>query len=949
MRPPHGQEPTANVLRFVCLTLVASLSAPAALTAPVELLSNGGFEWGNWEWQSVWGHHGHEVVHDEVHAGDACMYFSRQGAIRTLRYAYSGGPIQVTGWCKLRDVKQGKQPWYRFWVTVEYHSADGKGLGHADCLLADGTRDWTRFASRIGPLGDNARFISLSVSLHNCAGEAWVDDLQVRADARLDMPAWKFTGQPYYTGRILPRPTQCSYGEAIPLWDAVGERDCVRVMLGDAPHRGATFGARQIRFRLTACERYLRFFPLEDGAGERVRIYLGHLDDAHIERAARRLGIELPHLGPQEHIVRMAERGDRWDIIAAGADDVGIAYAAASIVQMIGIQDDNLVLRSFDMLDRPTYLLRAGGDYGAISEEFMARLVMLKIPVYPIQHRSWWQLAGPEGPSPGRSLPYAKSLRRMHDFAERTGALDLMFLIHIYTPGGRPLDRTGPVFDIANDEHVGSLVQRLKWLYGLGFRIQMVCVDDYVETCNKEYVCKSEAEQERFGSIGHAHGHLMRHLWEQLSPTCPELKLSIVTGPYSTSHLGSQVTVEAGKRYLRELDEQMPPQVAVCWTGPRITSPRITRADWAKYQSLILGHELYIWDNNEGGAPIPGFDVDFYPGMHEDSAWGLIYSNAHYVGWPHMLPSHLAANDYLSNPDGYDALASHEEAVHKAFGPAPYEHIHTINEGYQRARAMIRGVDFDREELLNTVAGVYESVHVLRDIGAPMSVPLRQMSAAGVVPTIADRLDLLPVGEVRRAAESPVIDGRLDDPAWASAVRLRPFEHYQNSETKTFEGHLYPTDCRLTYDAEALYIACSCHHGDVQLRQHGYIGKRDGPIYFESDAVELFLMPKADSGQYAHLVVDHTGTVFDESRPGGAAWDGKWTWAVTKEPGVWRMEVRVPYEDIGASAPEPGDVWRANICRAFAQEKDQMSCWARIYGSFHNWPFYGHLQFVGED
>ena len=54
--------------------------------------------------------------------------------------------------------------------------------------------------------------------------------------------------------------------------------------------------------------------------------------------------------------------------------------------------------------------------------------------------------------------------------------------------------------------------------------------------------------------------------------------------------------------------------------------------------------------------------------------------------------------------------------------------------------------------------------------------------------------------------------------------------------------------------------------------------------------------------------------------------------------------------NIGNYSPEsladyPGDKWRANICRAFAQEKDQMSLWARTYGSFHNWPFFGLLEF----
>ena len=927
-----------------CAVLSLALLCALSPADPVDLLSNGGFERGDWEWSSIWGHAGHRVVRDEAHSGAASMAFSAQGSISSLEYACDGGPVRVTGWYKLRDVKTGAKPWYRFWISVNYYDKDRAGLGHADYLFADGTCDWTRFDTEL-PAREGAAFLKLAASLHNCTGEAWVDDLQVHADARLDWPPWEFAEQPYYTGTVLPTPQSCSYGEIIPIHTSQDDRPTLRVRMGDKPSRGAVFGDDQIRFRLEACERFVRFSGGAETSGEDVRVTLGSYDEPTVRRVARRMGWSLPEPIEQGHLVRMARRAGGWEVLAAGADDRGVVYAAASLVQMIGIADGTLVLRAFQLEDRPAFRYRAGGDYGPVGPAMMARLAMNKCSTYAVQHRSWWRGADPDTPYGSTGRTYGEVVETMREWCESTGALDLMSLLHIYVPGGRPLDQIGPMFDIADEQDVTDLIDRLKWLYHGGFRIQMVCVDDYVEARGREYVCKTDAEEERFGSIGRAHGYLMRRLWEALAPDCPDLKLSIVPGPYSLAHMERQVIPEAGAAYLRDMATEMPDEVAVVWTGPRITSPTIERRDWVRYQRLVPAQPLYIWDNNEGLKPVPGFDIDYYPGIVRDSAWGLMYQNAHFVGWPHTMAAHLAANDYMWNPEAYAPRRSHEQSMHKAFGPVSYADVLAVNEGHDLARRLIRGGDFDRETLVSTVRSVYESIENLEAMGVPTSVSRRQLSAAGVVPTIQQRMDQLPVACVPKVSSAPTIDGDVDEVAWSEAVALRPFAHYRDTETTNYKGDVYPTAVRVTYDDDALYIACSCAHGAVELRMHGDIGKRDASIFFGSDAVEVFLSPAPANPTYAHLVVDHTNTVFDEMPKGNAHWDGEWQSAVSKTDGTWHLEMRVPFTSLDVSTPTAGATWRANFCRAFGQEADQFSCWSPIYGSFHNWPFFGRLQF----
>ena len=937
-----------SVLAAMLYSALLFVGGDAVLAAdPVELLANGGFEWDDWEWSGVWGHYGHDVTDDEAHSGNRSMHFWAPGAIRSERYTYDGGPIRVRGWYRLQDVQVGKRPYDRLWITLNFFGSGGEGIGHLDVFGADGTCDWRSFDRTLAGGMDGATAFELSVALQDCTGQMWVDDLQIDADATLPKTPWQCTERPFYSGEVLPHPRRAEYGDTVPIWDAPRQRPTISTRLGETPCRGARYGVEMIEFRLAAATRYAGLRDQAAAATRRVVVHLGRPGDAHIIEATERFSVDLPSLPAQGHFVTMIPFGESIHVIAVGADDIGVAYAAGSIVQMIGFESEQLVLRRFSLTDWPDFLWRASGDYGPVGESWLRQLVASKVSMYAIQHRGWWKQVGPEAYAAERQgFSYEKLLGEMKQFVDRTGAIDTMMLVHIYIAGGPPEERARPVFDIADDQQVADLTRRLKWLYDTGVRTQMVCVDDYTDRRDGQYVCKTEAEQQRFGSVGRAHGYLMRRLWEELSPVCPDLRLSLVTAPYSMSHLGGPITEESGRQYFADMAQEIPREVALVWTGPRITSPSITKQDYLDYSALIPDQPLYIWDNNQSGAPYPLFDVHFYPGMHKDSAWSLIYNNSHFVGWPNTLASALCANAYEWNCDGYDARALHEAACKQAYGPDSYAGIHTVNEGYRDASAIIKGGKLGESDIVRIVDATYAALDRLDAQGVSTTVPRRQLSAASITPAVKQRFDLIPEVTVPHVAGAITIDGTLDDAAWASAVTLSAFEHYQNSEQQQFEGRLYPTTCRLVYDDDALYIGCSMDHQGVELHEHENVGKRDGSIFFNSDTIEVFIAPAPVVGEYYHLAADHTQTIYDERRPGeGSNWNGEWQVGVNKGDGVWRLEMRIPFATVGAQTPQPGAIWRANICRAFGQQKDQLSCWARIYGSFHNPTFWGRLVF----
>lgn len=925
------------VLAATLLTVTIATGHPAPA---VDLLSNGGFEWGDWEWRSVWGHRGHRVVSDVKHSGDHSMLFDRMGSIKSPAFEYHGGPIEVSGWYRLEDVVTGEAHYHNWWLTVNFLDSEGEGIKHRSVLSVDGTCPWTKFSNTVSAPEGTAS-IELSLSLHNTTGTAWVDDLQVRADAGLSITPDGATEQPHYTREILPQAHEVQYGESVPIWDVDENRARIRVHLGDNPCRGAQFGKERIDFRLVKCSRYIRFSRPELPDPTLVVVYLGHTDSPHIRQAAGRMNIELADLPAQGHIVRM-QGDDVVRVLAAGADDKGVAYAAASLVQMIGYEDETLVLRRFNLTDWPNFLRRASSDYGPVSANFLARMVGYKMSMYAIQHRSWWELVEPDRMK-GRSGTWRQRLEAMDEFRTSTGAIDLMMLVHIYVSGGRPPEMTGPVFDIAGEEHIQKLIEKLRWLYEMGIHTQMICVDDYTDRRNGEWDFKTQAERERFDSIGQAHGYLMGRLWEALEPECPHLRLSIVGAPYSTRHLsGRGVSRESGLEYLGDLAEAMPDEVAVVWTGPRVISPTITEEDWREYESFIPGQALYIWDNNQGRNIIADYDVDYYPGIEEDSAWSLMYQNAHFVGWPHTTAAALSANDYMWDVQDYDADEIHERACHNAWGELDYADVKLINETFPKAKELMGNPAKNKEELLTMVGRIYDAVERLQKAGVPMRVPKRHMASNGIAPDMPDRLESIPHATVPSIETDITLDGKLTEAAWDQAVALGPL--VPNSGEEPGED-FYETMVRLFCGGDALYVAYECHHEGTELFEHENVGKKDANIFFNSDTAEIFLGPEIGRGTYAHIVADHTNTHFDEMRGnGGGSWDADWQAVVDKKKGVWTIEFRLPYAELGVEPPERGDVAIANFCRSFGQ-KGQLSCWSPTYGSFHNWPFFGRLVF----
>lgn len=107
---------------------------------------------------------------------------------------------------------------------------------------------------------------------------------------------------------------------------------------------------------------------------------------------------------------------------------------------------------------------------------------------------------------------------------------------------------------------------------------------------------------------------------------------------------------------------------------------------------------------------------------------------------------------------------------------------------------------------------------------------------------------------VPHVATPPVIDGNLDEAAWAAAVTFTNSYPFNETNVAT-ECH---TTYRILWDTNALYFAFDCADADVVAP----VQPRDDPVY-RDDCVEMFILPEPRLRTYWELIVSPSSCIFD--------------------------------------------------------------------------------------
>jgi glucose/arabinose dehydrogenase/mono/diheme cytochrome c family protein len=221
--------------------------------------------------------------------------------------------------------------------------------------------------------------------------------------------------------------------------------------------------------------------------------------------------------------------------------------------------------------------------------------------------------------------------------------------------------------------------------------------------------------------------------------------------------------------------------------------------------------------------------------------------------------------------------------------------------------------------------------------------------------------------ECRWAASPPVIDGKLDDPAWKNAQVIEEF-----TAAWLPEGQRKPptaTKARLLWDREYLYFSAEMEDWDVFAN----VTEQDAAIW-TCDVFELFFKPAKDKPGYYEFEVNAANGKLDMFLPSRGAGgylrharerDFHMESAVQVHGTLnnwsdmdkgWTVEGRIPWRDFlpTGGRPAPDEVWMHSLCRydySAGLENHALSTNTPVASAtnadFHRYEDYVPLKFIG--
>lgn len=186
---------------------------------------------------------------------------------------------------------------------------------------------------------------------------------------------------------------------------------------------------------------------------------------------------------------------------------------------------------------------------------------------------------------------------------------------------------------------------------------------------------------------------------------------------------------------------------------------------------------------------------------------------------------------------------------------------------------------------------------------------------------------------IQKVGENPVIDGKLDDPAWARAA---PVSFVTAIGQEQGQPPKYPTTVQALWTFEGVTFGFRMSEPTPDLLETKNGGHDNGGIWWD-DNIEMFLdVTGKREGRYYQFIVNPDCNTFD-AKDGDTTWECQGLQAKTfRGKDFWSMEVYIPYAALpGALKPGPGVVpaWAGNFMRHRLADQGQNSTKPKQAGS----------------
>jgi len=207
-----------------------------------------------------------------------------------------------------------------------------------------------------------------------------------------------------------------------------------------------------------------------------------------------------------------------------------------------------------------------------------------------------------------------------------------------------------------------------------------------------------------------------------------------------------------------------------------------------------------------------------------------------------------------------------------------------------------------------------------------------------------------PTATARAVSIPPVIDGRLNDPAWLEATPITGFIQRELHEGRTVTER---TEVRIITDGEALYVGAWLYDSDPtgivpgekvrdgDITKSDYFGILVDTFHDRQNAFVFTTTPAA---------IEYDAQVVNEGEGGGIQlpgqsraqagslggfnlnWDGTWTVATSVDSAGWYAEFRIPFTTLRYGAGK-SQTWGLNLVRSI-RRKSEESFWSFIPRQF---------------
>lgn len=192
-------------------------------------------------------------------------------------------------------------------------------------------------------------------------------------------------------------------------------------------------------------------------------------------------------------------------------------------------------------------------------------------------------------------------------------------------------------------------------------------------------------------------------------------------------------------------------------------------------------------------------------------------------------------------------------------------------------------------------------------------------------------------GTVRAAAISGTVtlDGRLDEPFWATADSL---DDFRQREPREGSPPTERTVVRVAHDAEALYVGVRCYDSDVHAVRASQL-RRDADLASD-DNVQLLIDSFDDQRSAFVFGTNPNGAMWDAQFSGvddlNDNWNGVWDVAVSRDASGWTAEFRIPFLALRFHTGTDRE-FGFNVRRLIRRknEEDLWRSWGRAQGLYH--------------